>query len=198
MGRIVVLISGSGSNLQALIDAVQAGNIKGKIVGVFSDRADAYGLKRAELAGIPANVHAFGPFRARGQSRSEYDAVLANMVESLDPDLVVLAGFMRILSADFIDRFKDRLINLHPALPGVYPGTQAIKRAWLDAQGRVEPSVTGVMIHRVIEEVDAGAVLGIREVAINRGESLEDLTARMHDAEHELIVEVVAGLLADK
>lgn len=182
--RIVVLVSGNGSNLQALIDACQTGRITGSIVGVVSNRARAFGLERAAKAGIPTQVVR----KYKEQSREAYDAELADAVAGFRPDLVVLAGFMRILTPVFIRRF-DTVINLHPALPGELPGTDAIARAWDSGMER-----TGVMVHEVVEEVDAGPVLGTREVAIDRTGTLEQLEAAMHAAEHELLVEAVAGL----
>lgn len=182
--RIVVLISGNGSNLQALIDACADGRIAGRIVAVVSNRAVAFGLQRAERAGIPTHVVR----KRRADSREAYDAALADVVQGCAPDLVVLAGFMRIVTPVFIRRFT-RVINLHPALPGELPGTDAIQRAWDSGMER-----TGVMVHEVIEEVDAGPVLGIREVPIDRSGTLEGLEEAMHAAEHELLVGVVAGL----
>lgn len=182
--RIVVLVSGNGSNLQALIDASQEGRIRGSMVGVVSNRAKAFGLQRAERAGIPCAVVR----KYKAQSRQAYDAELADAVQGFRPDLVVLAGFMRILTPTFIGRFA-KVINLHPALPGELPGTDAIARAWASEMTR-----TGVMVHEVVEEVDAGPVLGTREVPIDRSGTLDELEAAMHAAEHEVLVEVVARL----
>ena len=197
MGRIVVLISGSGSNLQALMDATRDGRIPGKIVRVISNRPGAYGLERAAAADIPCQIHPYGPYKEQAGGRSAYDEALAGLVDDAQPDLIVLAGWMRILSPAFVNHFSDRLINLHPALPGAYPGKDAIKRAWEDARQGGQQA-TGVMIHRVVEEVDAGSVLGVREVQIEPGESLSSLEDKMHAAEHELIVAVVSQLLASK
>lgn len=183
--RVVVLVSGSGSNLQALIDA--GAGIGGEIVGVVSNRADAFAVQRAAAAGIEAAVLSHRGFA----DRAAYDAALAEVVGRFRPDLVVLAGFMRVLGKAFLDAF-DAIINLHPALPGAFAGTDAIRRAW-EAARRGEITGTGVMVHRVVEEVDAGPVLGVAEVAIDAAAPLEALAAAMHAAEHRLICEVVAA-----
>ena len=189
--RIAVLISGNGSNLQALIDGCADDTISGAIVAVFSNRRRAFGLTRAERAGIPHQVAPYGPFKGRDDAREAYDAALADRVAATEPDLVVLAGWMRILTGHFLRRFPKRVLNLHPALPGAFPGLNAIERAWNAAQqGALDR--TGIMVHEVIEEVDAGPVLGTAEVPISEGMSLADLEAAIHRAEHRLLVQVVA------
>ncbi|MEE2755843.1 MAG: phosphoribosylglycinamide formyltransferase [Myxococcota bacterium] len=191
--RIVVLISGNGSNLQALIDAVEQGLISGQIVGVISNKSTAFGLQRAQSAGIENKTLSYAPFAAAESSRSAYDTELAKLVGSYQPDLIVLAGFMRILSGSFLDCFKDKVINLHPALPGAYPGINAIARAWADYEAGLTQT-TGVMVHYVIPEVDAGPVIAQACVAMNSCQTLGELADRMHEVEHELIVEVVKTL----
>lgn len=187
----MVLISGSGTNLQALIDAVQQGRLQARIVAVFSNRRAAYGLVRAEQAGIPTRYVPLKPYRDAGRSREAYDADLATEVASFAPDLVVLAGWMHVLSPAFLDRFSGRVINLHPALPGQFAGTQAIERAY-DAFHQGEISHSGCMVHYTIPEVDAGAVIAQQVVPLYAGDSLEEFEARMHAAEHELIVRATA------
>ena len=189
--RIVVLISGNGTNLQALIDGCEDGTISGKIVAVVSNRRRAFGLTRAERAGISQQVVPYAPFKGQEDGREAYDAALADRVAGLEPDLVVLAGWMRILTGRFLRRFPSQVINLHPALPGAFPGLDAIERAWSAAQ-RGELDHTGIMVHEVIEEVDAGPVLGTATVPIDPGMNLADLEAAIHRAEHRLLVEVVA------
>ena len=184
--RIAVLVSGNGSNLQALIDACADGRIAGEIVLVLSNRAGVHALERAAKAGIPSTVMTL----ARGADRTAYDVALAEAIATAKPDLVVLAGFMHILSSAFIERIGTRCINLHPAFPGAFPGTDAIGRAF-DAARAGGPAETGVMVHEVIEEVDAGRVLGVRRVPILPTDDLPTLETRMHTAEHELLVEVV-------
>jgi phosphoribosylglycinamide formyltransferase 1 len=185
--RIAVLASGNGSNLQAILDAQSTGALTSKTVVVVSDRPDAHALTRAKNAGIEAVALA----REGSEERSSYDVRLADMVASFDPDLVVLAGWMRILTMAFLARFPQRVINLHPALPGEFPGTHSIERA-LEASQRLGLRRTGVMVHFVPDEgVDDGPVIATTEVAINADDSVETLTARVHAAEHALLVEVL-------
>ncbi len=193
--RIVVLVSGNGSNLQAILDACGGGQLPAAVVAVVSDKANAFGLQRARDAAIAAEVQPFGPFRrAHTQPRLAYDAALAARVAAHRPDLVVLAGFMRILSPTFIDAFAGRLINLHPALPGALPGIHAIARA-LAAYKTGDITTTGVMVHHVIAEVDAGAPIAVAEVAISADDDLATLSARIHAVEHQLLVDAIAVLL---
>lgn len=196
MKRIVVLISGNGSNLQALIDSVAAGVLDVEIVAVVSNKADAYGLTRAQAAGIPIETLDLGEVLADGGSRDGFDVELAGMIASYQPDLIVLAGWMLILGEGFLDRFPDRAINLHPAMPGAFPGTDAIRRAH-EAFQRGEIKRTGVMIHRVVPEVDAGPVVTMEPVPIFPEDSLEELEERVHLVEHNLIVAAVDLLLGD-
>ena len=189
--RLAVLISGSGSNLQAIIDAGAAGKLAAQVVVVVSNRRDAFGLARAERAGIPTRYFPLKPYTAAGRPRAEYDADLAAQVAAFAPDLVVLAGWMHVLSPAFLDRFPGRVLNLHPALPGQFAGTHAIQRAF-DAFQRGEIDHTGVMVHWVVPEVDAGPVIASSTVPILPGDTLEDLEARMHAAEHRLLVDAIA------
>lgn len=193
--RLAVLVSGSGTNLQALLDACASDRLAAEVVAVVSNRRDAYGLVRAEKAGVPNLYLPFKPYRESGRTRSEYDADLAREVGRCEPDLVVLAGWMHILSSAFLDEFPDRVLNLHPALPGMFAGTHAIERAF-DAFQRGEISESGCMIHVAVPEVDAGPVVATRVVPIYLGDSLADFEARMHQAEHQLIVEAVAKVIA--
>ena len=188
--RLAVFISGFGSNLQAIIDAVQAGELDAEIVVVVSNRKAAYGLMRAEEAGIPTLYFPLKPYRDAGRSREEYDADLAGRVAAYEPDLIVLVGWMHVLSPAFLDRFPNRVINLHPALPGQFPGTHAIQRAY-EAFQRGEIDHTGVMVHYVVPEVDAGPVIISEKVPIYPSDTLDDLEARIHKTEHRLIVEAI-------
>ena len=191
--RITVLISGNGSNLQALIDACRDGRIDGSIHSVVSNRKGAFGLERARLAGIDTRYHPFKPYQDVDRGRILYDQDLVDLIERDQPDLIVLAGWMRILTPTFLEGISAPCINLHPALPGAYPGINAIGRAWQDAcDGLI--TETGIMVHRVVEEVDAGAVLGTATVPIDTSASLEVLEDAMHQAEHTLLVDVVAKL----
>lgn len=185
--RLVVMISGSGTNLQALLDAVENGRLPAQIVGVVSNRKAAYGLVRAEKVGIPTRYLPFKPYKEAGKGREAYDADLAAEVATFQPDLIVLAGWMHVLSPAFLNRFAGRVINLHPALPGQFAGTHAIQRAFAAfQQGAIAHS--GCMMHYAIPEVDAGEVIAAMPVPIREEDSLADFEARMHAAEHELIV----------
>jgi phosphoribosylglycinamide formyltransferase len=200
--RLTVLISGSGSNLQALINACQTTALpSASITRVISDRKDAYGLKRAEQASIPTTYHGILPFKKRHPDTSEnpqfqearqaYDLELAEKVLADKPDLIVCAGFMRILTTAFLDPIKRSgtpVINLHPSKPGDLIGANCINRAWEEHQ-RGERSETGIMIHYVIEEVDMGQPIVYKTISIEGCSNLDDLEARIHEAEHKLIVE---------
>lgn len=181
MKRIVVLVSGSGTNLQALIDA--RADLDVEIALVVSNRKSAYALERAAHANISTLYLPLKGYTDRGQ----YDADLADQITPYAPDLIVLAGWMHILSPAFLNRFPQKVINLHPALPGAFPGTEAIHRAYA-AYERGEIDRTGVMVHYVIPEIDAGAVIAQTPVVFRPGEPLDDFERRMHTAEHELIV----------
>lgn len=188
--RLMVLISGNGSNLQALIDACETKQLPATIVGVVSNRAEAYGLQRAEQHDIPTMV-----YQPEGHRRAAYDAMLGDLVSTFKPDWVILAGWMRILSMNFLSRFPQRVVNLHPALPGQFPGLRAIERAYQAAQ-QGEINQTGVMVHLVPDEgVDNGPVLASQPVPIQADDTLASLQARIHAVEHRLLVETVRQLV---
>lgn len=188
---LVVLISGNGSNLQAIIDAIQVGSLPAEIKAVVSNTREAYGLERAHLAGIPAIVK----LKNKQQTRNQYDAELAETVKAYQPDFIILAGWMRILSMSFIGVFPNRIINLHPALPGTFAGVNAIERAWHAYQNK-EISHTGVMVHLVPDEgVDLGPVLMQRIVEIKPTDTLKDLEKRVHQCEHVLLVETIQEII---
>ena len=191
VARLVVMASGTGSNLQAILDACAGGELDAEVVAVVSDKDNAYALKRAADAGVPS-VHVG---RHAGEDRADYDARLADIVSGFAPDLIVLAGWMRILTNAFLGWFPDEVINLHPALPGELPGTRAVERAWHEALAG-ERTHTGVMVHRVPDEgVDTGPVLASVEVPINLDDTFESLQSRIHAAEHRLLVEAIKGLM---
>ncbi|KAL1744422.1 formyl transferase [Schizophyllum fasciatum] len=198
--RIVVLISGSGTNLQALIDAQNTPALpNAHIVLVLSNRKAAYGLQRATQASppIPTAYLAMQPYLKAhpGATRDDYDAAVADIVRDARPDLVVLAGWMHVLGTRFLDRLQDvPVINLHPALPGAFEGTHAIERAY-EAFQKGEVDRAGVMVHRVIREVDRGEPLVVKEVPIEKGEPLEAFEARLHKVEWQAIVEGTAKAL---
>ncbi|NJK44095.1 MAG: phosphoribosylglycinamide formyltransferase [Pleurocapsa sp. SU_196_0] len=186
--RVVVLISGGGSNLQALIDATRNGSLEADIVLVVSNRKAAFGLERAKHAGIETLYFPLKPYKDAGKSRAAYDADLAETVAAHRPDLIVLAGWMHIDSGALVDRFPHSIINLHPALPGEFPGAHGIEDAFAAWQ-RGDISRSGCMVHHVIKELDAGEPIVTKVVPFQDGDTLESYSARLHAAEHELIVE---------
>ena len=193
--RLVVLISGNGSNLQAILDACVSGELPASVVCVISNKADAYGLIRAKNAGVEA-VH-FAKLTT--ETRQEYDQRLADYVmTTAQPDYIILAGWMRILSSAFLSSFPNKVINLHPALPNTFPGTHAIERAF-EAYLRGEIDHTGVMVHLVPDEgVDNGPVLATEIVPIYKDDTLESLETRIHQIEHKLLVTTLKKLVLEE
>ena len=190
--RLVVLISGNGSNFQAVLDACASGELPASVVSVISNKADAYGLTRAKNAGIEA-IHF--PILAN-ESRRDFDSRLANYITTKLPDYIILAGWMRILSSSFLSAFPDRVINLHPALPNTFPGTHAIERAF-EACQRGEIDHTGVMVHLVPDEgVDNGPVLAVEIVPMYAEDTLESLETRIHQTEHRLLVKTLKSIFS--
>ncbi|GKW48157.1 phosphoribosylglycinamide formyltransferase [Halomonas sp. NCCP-2165] len=174
--RVVVLISGSGSNLQALIDAQGYDELGGgKIVAVVSNQPDAYGLKRAKEAGIEAVAL---PHREY-DSREAFDGALIKVIERHEPHLVVLAGFMRILTPRFVQRFYGRLLNIHPSLLPAYQGLDTHARALADGV-----SEHGCSVHFVTEELDGGPVVLQAAVAVTEGDDEASLKEKVHAREH--------------
>lgn len=188
--RLVLMASGNGSNVQAVLDACADGTLPAQVVAVVSDLADAHALVRADRHGVPG-VHVG---RRPGETRADYDARLADVVAGFAPDRVVLLGWMRILTMNFLGWFPGTIINLHPALPGELPGTHAIERAHAEFVAGTRTH-TGVMVHLVPDEgVDDGPVLGTVEVPILHDDAVADLAERVHAAEHALVVEVLTRL----
>ena len=181
------MVSGDGSNLQAILDACTSGDLPAEVVAVVSNRADVFALQRADAAGVPAVHVGVQP----DESWADYDSRLADVVAGFGPDVVVLAGWMRVLTMSFLGWFPQRVVNLHPARPGELPGTHAIERAWHEALAG-ERTETGVMVHLVPDEgVDDGPVLATETVAIRPDDTLETLTERVHATEHRLLVDTL-------
>jgi phosphoribosylglycinamide formyltransferase-1 len=179
--RLVVLASGGGTNLQAILD--QLHRREGiEVVGVGSDKSNAWALERAQVEGIATAVFAGDAYEDRGAR----DEAMAEWIESRGADLVVLAGYMQLLSAPFVARFRDRVVNVHPALLPAFPGLDAIGQAL--AAG-VEES--GVTVHFVDEGVDTGPTILQRPVPVPPGGDREALEAAIHTAEHELYPEAI-------
>lgn len=193
--RIVALISGHGSNLQAIIDACAAAELPAEVVLVVSNRRDAYGMVRAYQAGIPTLYFPLKPYLG-GRGRAQYDADLAVQVAAYRPDVIALAGWMHVLSNAFLQRFPGKVINLHPALPGTFPGTDAIARAYA-AYRAGSITNTGVMLHFVPDEgVDVGAVITSEVVPIFPHDTLQSLEERIHATEHRLYVHALKTVVA--
>ncbi len=180
--RIVVLISGSGSNLQAIIDACKLPDYPGEVVAVISNKADAYGLTRAANEAIDNHVLSHKAF----DSREQYDQALIEKIDSYHADLVVLAGFMRILTPAFVQHFSGKLLNIHPSLLPKYQGLNTHQRA-IDA-GDTEH---GVSVHFVTEELDGGPVILQAKVPIFEEDDAEILASRIHQQEHRIYPLVV-------
>ncbi len=192
--NIAVLISGAGSNLQALIAAQSAGLLgPARITHVMSNRFNAGGIQSACAARIPVHLFSLKTFcngEATPDKRRAYDAELAATLNALNVDLIVLAGWMHIFGPAFLSAIQATVINLHPALPGQFAGATAIADAYAAWQaGRI--TETGCMVHEVIEEVDAGCVFATQSIPCLASDTLLELQTRMRAAEHRLIVRVV-------
>ena len=189
MKNIVVLISGQGRNLQALIDHAKAGNIRGCVVAVMSNRADAAGLSRAKEAGVPSQVLAHTQFA----TRDAFDAALADAIEQHRPDIVALAGFMRVLGGAFIERFHGKLLNIHPSLLPKYPGLKTHERA-LEAR---DPE-HGASVHFVTPQVDGGPVAVQGRLRVQGDDTPQALAERvMQEIELKIYPQAVAWMASD-
>ena len=192
--RLVVLASGNGTNLQAIIDACENTQLDAQVVGVVSDKHEAFALNRAECHNVETAVVAAKPH----ETRPQYDARLAQIVGAWQPHIILLAGFMRVLSNSFLSQFPNQVINIHPALPGELPGVHAIERACAEfAQGSRRE--TGVMIHFVPDEgIDNGPVIAQQAVPIHVVDTLSSLEARVHAAEHALVIRALQQLITQQ
>ncbi len=183
--RLVVLVSGSGTLLQSLLDASASGGLDASVVAVGADRADAFGIVRAQSAGIPTFVH---PLPV-GADRAAWDAGLTELVAAHDPDLVVSAGFMKLVGASFLARFGGRMINSHPALLPAFPGIHAVRDAL--AAG---VKVTGCTVFQVDEGIDSGRILAQEPVRVLPGDDEAVLHERIKIVERQLLVDTVNAL----
>ncbi|MEF9925707.1 MAG: phosphoribosylglycinamide formyltransferase [Raoultibacter sp.] len=186
--KIGVLLSGSGTNLQALIDAIAEGSLNAEIVEVIASRPDAYGLKRAQQAGIPTcslNREVYADPRVANEA-------IATELTRAGAEYVVMAGYMRMLGEEVLDAFPDKVINLHPALLPSFKGAHAIADAF-----EAGVKITGITVHFANAEYDKGPIIAQRAIAVREQDSLESLEARIHEAEHDLYPEVLR-LLASR
>jgi len=190
--KVVVLISGSGSNLQALMDKLhqqQVNEQQVEVVAVISNKADAYGLQRATDANIPAIL-----VESKGvASREEYDALLAAELDKLQPDLILLAGFMRILTPDFVNQYQGKMLNIHPSLLPKYPGVNTHQRA-IDAGDKEH----GATVHFVTPELDSGPTVLQAKVPIFTEDSAQDLAERVLTQEHQIYALAASWFISER
>jgi len=183
--NVGVLISGRGTNLQALIDAAAGGRLGGRIAVVISNVEDAPGLERARKAGIPAHFRDH-----RGRPRDEFDQQLVALLREQAVDLVCLAGYMRLLSPGFIRAFAGRILNVHPSLLPAFPGLEAQRQAWEHGV-----KVSGATVHLVDESLDAGPIVLQEAVSVLASDQAEGLAARILEAEHRIYPRAVRAML---
>ncbi len=177
MKRIVVLVSGNGSNLQAIIDACQQQRINAEVCAVFSNKASAWGLMRAQEAGIPA----FALSPKDYSNRESFDAALTARIDDFDPDLVVLAGYMRILSPAFVGHYHGRMLNIHPSLLPKYPGLHTHRQVLENGDNE-----HGTSVHFVTDELDGGPVVLQAKIPVFPGDDEDEITARILHQEHAI------------
>lgn len=187
-GRVGVLISGRGSNLQALLDAGERGLYPGRVVVVISNVADAPGLERARRAGLPTVVQDH-----RGRPRDQHDASLVEHLKAHEVDLVCLAGYMRLLSPVLLRAFPGRVLNVHPSLLPSFPGLDAQRQAWEHGV-----KVSGATVHLVDEGLDTGPIVAQEAVAVRDDDTPQTLAARILQTEHRLYPEAVRLVLGGK
>jgi len=186
MKKIAVLVSGNGSNLQAILDACQQGQINGSVAAVFSNKADAWGLERARMAGIPAHAIEAAQF----SDREAFDRQLMLEIDAYGADLVVLAGYMRILSPAFVAHYHQRLLNIHPSLLPKYPGLHTHRKAIENGDNE-----HGTSVHFVTDELDGGPVILQATVPIFAGDTEDALNARVQQQEHAIYPLVVSWFI---
>jgi len=187
--KIGILISGRGSNMVALVDAVRSGEIpESEITVVISDKPQAGGLEKARERGVQTAV-----IERKGRKREEHDAEIIAELKSRRVDLICLAGYMRLLSADFVQAFPDRIVNIHPSLLPSFPGLEAQRRAFEHGV-----KVTGCTVHYVDEFLDHGKIIMQKAVEVRDSDTLENLSARILGEEHRLYVAAVGQIVRSK
>ena len=186
---VAILLSGNGSNLQAIIDNIKIGELKADIKIVISNKKEAFGLKRAEENGIKSVFVDHKKF----ESREAFDEKLSKIIKKENVDLVVLAGFMRILGSDFIRNFHCKIINIHPSLLPKYPGLNTHKKVLEN-----KDSEHGVTVHLVDEGLDSGPIIGFIKLKIFDTESEKDLEGRIHNLEHYIYPKILSELQEGK
>ena len=195
MKKLAVLISGGGSNLQAVIDAVAGGEICAGICAVISSNADAYGLQRAKNAGIPTAVASLKEF----DSRAERDAFIIKILQAHNPDYVVLAGYLGILTPEFIAAYKNKIINIHPSLLPKFGGDGMHGVGVHKAVIAAGEKISGASVHYVDNGIDTGEVIAQESLVVLPNDTPESLQKRiLENIEHKLLVKVLADLCSDK
>ncbi|MGY0614056.1 phosphoribosylglycinamide formyltransferase [Vibrio sp. FJH11] len=189
MKNIVVLISGSGSNLQAILEACEANMPNAQVAAVFSNKADAYGLERAKKFNVDGHFVDPKAF----ESRDAFDAELMKQIDQYKPDAVILAGYMRILSSEFVQHYMGKMINIHPSLLPKYPGLHTHQRA-IDAKDKEH----GTSVHFVTEELDGGPIVLQAKVPVFEDDDAETLAARVQTQEHTIYPIVTKWLVEDR
>ncbi len=187
--RLVVLISGSGTNLQALIDKQTTGQLPVEIVAVISNRPDAGGIEKAQSAGIPTHVIDHTQF----DDRHSFDVQVIDAILQYQPDLIVLAGYMRIMTPDMVNRFSGRMLNVHPSLLPKYPGLNTHRRALEN-----KDSHHGSTVHFVTEVLDGGPVIARSKLTIGEGDNEQTLASRVKQLEHKLYPTVIGWFAEGK
>ena len=189
MKKIAVLISGSGSNLEAIINACNKNIIDGDVVKVISNNPKSYGLMRAKKFNISSITISHNDF----DSREGFDQALEDCLVKINPDLIVLAGFMRVLGKKITKKFSNIMINLHPSLLPLYPGLDTHEKVLLN-----KDKIHGVSIHYVSNELDAGPLIAQGVIKIKENETLDELTERIHTVEHLLLPEIINLIINNK
>ncbi len=194
LANLVVLLSGGGCKLQAILDATVSGEIDANVVLVVSNRKNAFGLERAKRAGIDSLYMPLRPFLDLGRDRDSYDMHLVESISRYKPDWIVSAGWMHVLSSQFLDCFPNRVINVHPALPGAFPGKLCLEDAYeAFMNGTIEHS--GCMVHYVTPELDQGPVIVQRKVDMLPDDSLTTFETRMQHVEGQILIEALQQIL---
>lgn len=195
MKNLVILISGSGSNMQAIVQTAQRDDwpsrLQARVAAVISNRSDCAGLSKARALGVATEVVDHRAFSASPQPREAFDAALADVIDRHSPDLLILAGFMRILTPGFVRRYAGRMVNIHPSLLPAFPGLHTHRRA-IEAGCRV----AGATVHRVTEELDHGPILDQAVVPVLAGDDEACLATRVLAQEHRMYPRAIARLLA--
>jgi phosphoribosylglycinamide formyltransferase 1 len=186
MKRIAIFASGSGTNFQAIVDAVKKGDLRAEIALLVCDRSEAKVIERAQNEQIPSFV-----FRPKDYaSKQEFETEILKQLHEKDVQFIVLAGYMRLIGPTLLQAYEGKIVNIHPSLLPAFPGKDAIGQAY-----RAGVKVTGVTIHYVDEGMDTGPIIAQRAIEIHEGETLESIEARIHEVEHQLYPEILEQLL---